>query len=372
MLPLAVAMMERGHEVVWATAADACPRIEALGIRARPVGKLQAERQAEYRRRWPEGAQLRGEARADHMFCHLLGEIAAHAAEADLLQLASEWQPDLVVNEASEFAAPAIAAALGVPHVTHSFGLAVPAARVGAAGEIVADIWHRLGVEPRPYGGCHDHLYIDIYPPSMQPDELPHIGRITRVRPTSLDAIPGERLPDSVDRQVTSGGSRPVVYLTFGTVFNANATFAAAVHALGGLDATIVVTVGPGAPVDQFGPLPDNVHVAQYIPQSVLLPHCTAVASHAGSGTLLATLARGLPQLCLPQAADQFRNAGACVAAGAGVALRGDEASAGAINASGRRLLDDHALRRGAERMRDEIASMPTPDDVAAELEQLV
>lgn len=44
-------------------------------------------------------------------------------------------------------------------------------------------------------------------------------------------------------------------------------------------------------------------------------------SSHAGSGTLLATLARGLPQLCLPGAADQFESTETCVSAGADRAL---------------------------------------------------
>ena len=57
-----------------------------------------------------------------------------------------------------------------------------------------------------------------------------------------------------------------------------------------------------------LGSLPGNVHVSRVIPQSLLLPRCSAVVSHGGSGTLLAALAHGLPQVCLPQAADQLRH----------------------------------------------------------------
>ena len=61
--------------------------------------------------------------------------------------------------------------------------------------------------------------------------------------------------------------------------------------------------------------------------QTSVLPHCTAVVSHAGSGTVLGALGTGLPQLCLPQAADQFRNAAGVSAAGAGLALHPDNAT---------------------------------------------
>lgn len=68
------------------------------------------------------------------------------------------------------------------------------------------------------------------------------------------------------------------------------------------------MTVGPDGDPDAFGSLPDHIIVTRYVPQTVLLPRCALVVSHAGSGTFLATLDHGLPQLCPPQAADQFGN----------------------------------------------------------------
>jgi UDP:flavonoid glycosyltransferase YjiC (YdhE family) len=137
------------------------------------------------------------------------------------------------------------------------------------------------------------------------------------------------------------------------------------------LDVEVVATVGPSGDPAAMGPRPDNVHVARYVPQSLLLPHVAAVVSHAGSGTLLATMAAGLPQLCLPQAADQFRNAAACEGADAGLALAGDAATADAVAAAVRRLLDDDRFRAGAARLAEEIASMPSPAELVPVLEDL-
>ncbi|MDQ3675606.1 MAG: glycosyltransferase, partial [Actinomycetota bacterium] len=63
------------------------------------------------------------------------------------------------------------------------------------------------------------------------------------------------------------------------------------------------MTVGPNGDPAAFGPQPPRVVLERYIPQTLLLPVCDVVASHAGSGTVLAALAHGIPQLCLPQAA---------------------------------------------------------------------
>ena len=93
--------------------------------------------------------------------------------------------------------------------------------------------------------------------------------------------------------------------------------------------------------------------------------------SHAGLGTLLAALGLGLPQLCLPQGADQFRNGAACVAAGAGLSLGPDDATADAIERRVDRLLTDETFRTAARQIRDEIEVMPTVEDVAATLEKI-
>jgi UDP:flavonoid glycosyltransferase YjiC (YdhE family) len=105
--------------------------------------------------------------------------------------------------------------------------------------------------------------------------------------------------------------------------------------------------------------------VSRYVAQQDLLPHCDAVISHAGSGTFLAALAAGLPQLCLPQSADQFLNAAAAEDARCGLALQPLDVSPRAIRSAVEQLLTDRGLRAAAERVRDEIASMPGPEQVA-------
>lgn len=54
---------------------------------------------------------------------------------------------------------------------------------------------------------------------------------------------------------------------------------------------------------------PPHVHVQSYAPISQLLPHCAAMVSHAGIGTISQAMAAGVPQLITPYAFDQFDNA---------------------------------------------------------------
>ncbi|HVL50820.1 MAG TPA: nucleotide disphospho-sugar-binding domain-containing protein, partial [Actinomycetota bacterium] len=108
------------------------------------------------------------------------------------------------------------------------------------------------------------------------------------------------------------------------------------------------------------------------VPQAQLMPHLTAIAHHCGSGTMLGGLAHGVPQLALPQGADQFENAARLGEVGAGVALMPDQITPDTVAEQMRKLLDVPSFRQTAGNLRDEIAGMPSPRQVVEELVQLV
>jgi calicheamicin 3'-O-methyl-rhamnosyltransferase len=211
LVPLATTLRTRGHDVRWATGPDGCGRVRGAGFDAVPAGLSQAERFAQFRRRHPEVNELPPHERPDVMFGKLFGEISAPAALADLLPIVRSWRPELVVNDAAEFAAPIAAAAIGVPSVTHAFGALLPELRVRRAGEEVAPLWREEGLEPRPYGGVYDHLYVDIYPPSLQAPDGDHVGARQLLRPVAFAGS-----DEGACTGITDRTGRPLAYLTYG------------------------------------------------------------------------------------------------------------------------------------------------------------
>jgi MGT family glycosyltransferase len=191
-----------------------------------------------------------------------------------------------------------------------------------------------------------------------------HVGDVQASRPTTHD---GEDVPD-LAAVLPEDDGRPLVYVTLGTVSNQVDLMSAVVRMVSGLGVRILVTVGPGVDPAALGPQPAGVSVQQWVPQGRVLPHCAAVVSHGGSGTMLATAALGLPQLALPQAADQFRNATGLVRARAGLALHPDAVSPEAVAEALHVVLADEQIRAGAARVRDEIAAMPAPAQVVSRL----
>ena len=298
MVPLARAMVARGHDVLWAVPSDGVGLVERTGIRAVGAGPPELTRPAEVRRRYPELDALPPVEVPEVMFGKMFGAIAAPAMLAELVPVALEWRPELVVADAAEFAGHIVAAELGVPSVTKGFGVLLPERRVAAAGEEVASLWQSRGLEPRPYGGSYDHLYLDIYPPELQPLAATHVPRRQLLRPVADDGTLDDSSPLPLPDTLSDA---PLVYVTMGTVFNSPEPLRVVLAALADLDVRALVTVGPKADPSMVGSQPAHVRVERYVPQHRVLEHCEMVVSHAGSGTVLATLTLGLPQLCLPQ-----------------------------------------------------------------------
>jgi UDP:flavonoid glycosyltransferase YjiC (YdhE family) len=377
MVPLAHALRDRGHDVLWATGPDAQPWVRGAGLRAFTAGLNRSDARHELQQRHPELRTMPGEEIPDLVFPKMFGGICAPAMFADLLPLAKDWSPRLVVHDAAELAGPVVAAALGVPSVTKSFGALTPRHRVAAASDEVAPLWRSVGLQPPPYAGCYEQLYLDVYPPGMQPPLPQYVGRSQPMRPVAYD------LPEEATGSRGSGTKpdgiplahgfedRPLVYLTMGTVFSDPLALRRIVNRLASLEIRLLVTVGPAGNPAEMGAQPPNVRIERYIAQTLVLPLCEVVISHGGSGTMLQTLALGLPQLCLPRAADQFLNAAAVTRAGAGLALVPAEAGGQAIAAAAIRLLDEPSFRECAMRQGQEIALMPGPQDVVAVLEGL-
>jgi UDP:flavonoid glycosyltransferase YjiC (YdhE family) len=131
--------------------------------------------------------------------------------------------------------------------------------------------------------------------------------------------------------------------------------------ALGRLDADVLFTIGPYDPA-AIGQPPANVTVSAYEPQSRAM-RCDAAVIHAGAGTTVAALARGLPLVAVPMFADQMHNADRLVAARLAVRVDPDEVGERLV-AAVQTVLDDPAYATNAQRVAAAIAARPTAGEV--------
>ncbi len=138
--------------------------------------------------------------------------------------------------------------------------------------------------------------------------------------------------------------------------------FRQAIEGLATTDAEVLVAAGPTVGVEALGDVPANVTVLPWVRQADLLRHAALAVHHGGSGTTLGALAAGVPQLFLPQGADQFSNAEAVSAYGAGLQLVGADFNAGTVADAAKVLLAEQSHLAAAQAVAEEIATMPSPE----------
>jgi UDP:flavonoid glycosyltransferase YjiC (YdhE family) len=273
-----------------------------------------------------------------------------------LSSLVEAWQPELVVHESADLAAPIAAAAAGVSSVNHAFGRPIPDPALRRAAETIAPLWRAAGLEPDPFAGNYRLAYVDICPPSFRADVPQAPTRTHLLRPVEAGDDAG------------AVRERPLVYATLGTAFNDLASFRLLLDAFDGVDCDVVMTIGRNQSAADLQPVPPNVTVAQYIPQAEILVGCEAVVAHAGSGSVLAAFAHGRPLVLLPRAADQFENAAVCSDIGVAETILPADVTAARVRSALERVLTDAAYTEAARALAAETAAMPSAASVADEL----
>jgi UDP:flavonoid glycosyltransferase YjiC (YdhE family) len=355
LVPLAVAAKAAGYVVAFATGEPYDERARRDGFEALRVGPAEGFRH-EWAPRFPGFDRLVGDEQRRFFLTEIFANLELEPRAADLDAVVDAWAPQLIVHEVAELAAPLVSSARGIPYVDVSYGRIIPRFLLRAAGDAAAPHWRARGLDPHPLAGLFEHLYVDTCPPSLQDREISSLRTVQPMRPAAAETLTDAPPPSWLDGL----GNRPIVYVTMGTVWNRDLDlFTRVIDALRDEPVALVVTVGAPNDPAALGPQPDSIVIRRYIPQAELLPHCALVVTHGGAGTVLGALAHGLPLLIVPQGADQYANADAIVAAGAGHRLGRDDTTVAAIRDSVRSLLDDPRHRQAAERVQAEIRSMP-------------
>jgi len=137
-------------------------------------------------------------------------------------------------------------------------------------------------------------------------------------------------------------------------------------------DVSAIITVGRSMDPAQFQPLPARIHVEQYIPQSLLLPHCDAIVFHGGYNSLHSALWHGLPMVITPlEAGDQYPTGLLCDKLGAGILVKGSPPEPEAIRAALQAVLRQSAYRVRAQQLRRDIKALPNLAEAVKRLETL-
>ncbi|MEU5796526.1 nucleotide disphospho-sugar-binding domain-containing protein [Streptomyces sp. NPDC047813] len=305
----------------------------------------------------------------------LFASVIGDSQVEDLAAVIRDWQPDVLVHDSTQFAAPVAAALTGTPTARYLLGtpgmLRVDTAYSAEPVPEYAELFTKRGLVPR----IEPDVWIDPCPPSVQ---YPY--------PPDADVLAMRFVPyngtATVPGWLHAAPARPRVCVTWGfTEAELSGTrmlglLRQTLDALSGLDVEPVLVINPKLR-ELLGEQPDGVRTVLSTPLGLVLATCAAVVHHGGAGTAMTASALGVPQLAITTpphyALPGFRVAGT----GAGRHLRVDEISDGAAGVTEIRehvsaLLTDPGHRAAAIRLREEIAALPSPATVVESLARRV
>ena len=404
-VPLARALVARGHEVRWYSGKKHAARIEATGARfvaftlARDYDDLQLERE------FPGRSALAGldQLRFDLMRIFI---DAAPGQFADIEAIARAWRPDVIVADPTMIGAGFVHERMDIPLVTVSvlpcvlrsrdtapFGLGLPP-MPSIAGRIRNALLNQL-VEHVVFRRVQEHwqrtrAQVDLARGGFLFDAPRRISRFL------LPTIPGfeyprSDLPDNVDFigilpvDAPQGverpgwfseldGSRPVVHVSQGTIANTRPElFAPTIKGLANEDVLVVLATG-GRSREELGlaQVPENVRVGSLLPYADLLPRTSVMVTNGGYGGVQIALSHGVPIVVAGTTEDKPEVAARVAWSGAGINLRTSTPSAESVRNAVLEVLSKPAYRLNAKRLAQEYSLYDAVERGTASIEKLV
>jgi UDP:flavonoid glycosyltransferase YjiC (YdhE family) len=371
LVPLAWGLRAAGHEVIVAGQPEVMPAVRSAGLNGvslgEPLGLDEALRSMLKAGQRFLAAQPRPRAE-DMGFFGRVWMANARKLFPDYLALARELDPALIVADQVEYTSLLVGGVLDVPVVHHRWGVdAISALALREATEELADLAADLGLAGLPAPA----VTLDPCPPSLQLPATPP-GTPIRFVPFNGTAV----LPDWVRRLRQNG--RPG-----GTGHRVAVSFGHSLYPMNGVpfvrhvlstcaevpDIEIIATVEEDYR-EALGSLPPQVRLVDPTPLHLFLDQCDVIVDQGGAGTSLTAITAGIPQLALPQWADQFGTGDRLRDLGAGLVLDRVETQddPATVRAALESLLSDPGYRRASGKLRGEMAGMPTPAQVAGEL----
>lgn len=286
---------------------------------------------------------------------------ASRHAEA-IREIALEWKPDVIVRDEIDFGSAIAAEMLGIPCVNVIVLLAGGLARKEVVYEPIAALRAQQRLAPDPdLSRLNGGLVIMPAPPSLRDPRQP-------LPEDTFYCAPGDRVP----RNERGIENLPLIYFTLGTLDTYRDVFTRMLAGLRDLPVRVVTTVGPRLDPASFGPQPEHVRIEQFVPQDEILAEADLVIAHGGSGTLIGSLAHGVPSVLLPMGADQPQNTWRCVELGTALELDPVTFTPEEAARTVGRVLGEDSYRLAAQRIQDEINALPEPAEALRLIEALL
>jgi MGT family glycosyltransferase len=405
LLPLARALVARGHQVAWYTGLKHRKRVEATGARYLAMKRTRDYDEGELDTVFPGRAGLRGLAALKFDIKHVFIDNGIPQLH-DIEEILQEFPADMMLGEPGfvggilhhERAGLPLAVLNVLPMGLSSddcapfgLGLLPDVSRLGRLRNralnwampsvIFRDVqahWQaqraRVGLSTHEWlmdVGKRVSLYLQPTIPSL---EYPRSDLPSHVR--FIGMLPADPPPDLglPEWWAELDAGRPVVHVSQGTIANVRPDLIGpAIQGLAGEDVLVVVSTG-GRPVAslRLGTLPQNVRISTFLPYPQLLPKTAVMVTNGGYGGVQMAVSAGVPLVVAGTSEDKLEVSARIAWSGAGLRLKTNTPTPAAVGSAVMRLLRDNAFRARAQTLRAEFASYDAVKLGTALIEQLI
>lgn len=158
------------------------------------------------------------------------------------------------------------------------------------------------------------------------------------------------------DRQPDKAKSRPLVYISMGTVINDRPDFYRnCTEALKDLDIDVIISCGKTFDISSLGTLPEKIRLYPSVDQLDVLSKADVFITHCGMNSVSESLFMATPMLLYPQTGEQQAVARRAAEIGAGEYLKDD--SAAGIKAAVTGMLGKDSYAQAAKKCSDEFCA---------------
>jgi dihydrofolate reductase len=273
LLGFADALLAAGHDVIILTSSDLVASLTDRGYAAEAVGETIGWGLTQVQSRFPELTSTLPAEQAWRLDAELFADALPRAIAPALVTAFRSWRPELVLYESTNLGAVLAAAELNIPAVC--LGLWAVGCWHVSRSELeqrVRAVWAERSAVPLTVDPLLGRAHLDPPPPSLRSPAATE-GNSIRL-PTRQIAWGDPRA--SLTSWLTRHHSRPVVYLTLGTVGWGTVDLVRdAIAGLTELAVDVLVATGSYFDPSQLGPLPDSVRVERFVRQDWCCPAST-------------------------------------------------------------------------------------------------
>ncbi len=162
----------------------------------------------------------------------------------------------------------------------------------------------------------------------------------------------------------------PIVYVSLGSIISNRGFCKECVRAFGGKDMSVILNTGR-IPPETLGKMPANIYAYSFVPQLEVLSCADVFLTHCGMNSVNEAMSRGVPMVCMPFINDQIANARRIVELGIGKRVRSFPSRGKELYDAVRAVHGDVKMRNRSKEIQELLLNESSFEEVVSRIERL-